>query len=43
MWDKITDIDPKFRDRLVSSNFLTPPDQVDYLGKSKGGMEASTE
>ena len=38
MWDKITDIDPKFRDRLVSSNFLTPLDQVDYLGKCKGGI-----
>ena len=38
IWDKITDIDPQLRDRLVFSTFLTPLDQVDYLGKYKGGI-----
>ena len=38
MWDKITEIDPKLKDRLIASNLFTPLYQVDYLGKHKGGV-----
>ena len=38
IWDKITDIDAKLKGRLIVSHFLTPLDQVDYLGKHKGGV-----
>ena len=38
MWDKMTEINPELGDRLIFSHFLTPLDQVDYLGKYKGGI-----
>ena len=38
MWDKITEIDPKLKDRLTVSHIFTPLNQADYLGKHRGGV-----
>ena len=38
IWDKITELHPEFSDRLIFSDFVTPLDHVNYLGKYQGGI-----